>query len=133
MDPLLYLLIYLPLHSHGLIPSFAPPICCFPSSFSAQINQFRVSGSNFSPRNFSERYYRQPSGTTTPGASAVLPGPGRSGTTAPVEVLPLGPGTEPETAFQHHGFWHNFIFRTLFLVIFVSNRSYRQSLHHHSG
>ena len=33
MDPLLYLLIYLPLRSHGQIPLISPPIWCFSGRF----------------------------------------------------------------------------------------------------
>ena len=69
MDILLYLLIYLPLCSHGLIPSFSPPIWCFRSSFSAQIAQFRVLGRE-QPKIGSRR--RTCSGTTAPSGTTSI-------------------------------------------------------------
>ena len=121
IDLLLNLLIYLSLHSHSLIPTFGPPICCLKLSFSAEITKFRVSGSDLEFPTLAVLPLRF-SGTTGP---AVLP--------PPAVVLPPGPGTDSETAFQRHGFGHIFCIRTPFLVLFGSFRSYDQGLHHHCG
>jgi hypothetical protein len=115
VDYLQNLLIYLPLRSHGLIPSFTPPIWCLKSTFSAQIADFRVAA-------FGSRIWV--SSGTYGGTTASPP----SGTTGSLSaVLPLGTKQHQ----QLHDFEHIFCIRTRILVFFSSFRRGGRALHHH--